>query len=295
MSTAGTKINPIHIVGGEKGGVGKTFISRALCHYFNANGEVYALIEADSQIDDVGRIYKNQAAESHKITLSDDPKRSTEPDVILDTAGKTTALVNLPSNTQAVLDRWMARTNLLQLMEDRLGGNRLVKWFVSDGCHESMRQLDQSIFALDGSIPHIVVLNRGRLHNVNFSYLQSKGLYQRAKAQKNFVAEIEFPALENSVQYFIDENELTLDAAREKIAEEQGILAEQRIVTFVEDFSKAFDSAIARLEEFWDTPNIVGSGAGESSDGNDASQESEDGNSPDGHRNTKVEMAEAQS
>jgi hypothetical protein len=255
MSTQ--KMKRIYLVGGEKGGVGKTFISRSLCQYLNSRGEAFSLVEADSQINDVGRIYQEQAVSTHTITLSDDPKRAAEPDVIVQAATAAPTIVNLPSNTLAVLENWMHQTNLLELMEEKFGGqHRLVKWFVSDGCHESIRQLEASIFALDRSIPHIVILNHGRLNGVDFSYLETNPTYQRLKEQPNFITEIEFPALENSVQFFVDENELTLADARERVSEEQGILAGQRIITFIRDFTEAFDSAIEALERSWTLPEM---------------------------------------
>lgn len=250
------EMNRIYVVGGEKGGVGKTFISRSLCQYFSSRGEKFSLVEADSQIDDVGRIYQEQAVSTHTITLSDHPERSMEPDVILQAAMKAPTVVNLPSNTLAVLEEWISRTELLEMIEKQCRGQqRLVKWFVSDGCRESIRQLEASIFSLGGSIPHIVILNHGRLNGLDFSYLDTNPAYQRIKEQPNFIIDIEFPALESAIQFAIDDKELTLEDAREPISEELGILAGQRIINFVRKFTEAFDRAIEELERVWNLPD----------------------------------------
>jgi MinD superfamily P-loop ATPase len=43
----------IHLIGGEKGGVGKTFVSRCLVQYFLLKKWDFDLIEADAAIGDV--------------------------------------------------------------------------------------------------------------------------------------------------------------------------------------------------------------------------------------------------
>ena len=249
MATPARKLNRIHLVGGEKGGVGKTFISRALCQYLSTLNKQYALVEADSQIDDVGRVYKSQAAESSMITLSDDPTLESEPDIIFSLAEKHPVLVNLPSNTLDVLENWMSKVSLLQLMQQEYGGNYLIKWFVSDGCYESIRQLERSIAQFNHAIPHIVVLNEGRLNGRDFGYLKDAETYQSIRKAPNFVAEVQFPAMESAVQYFIDAHELTLEQAMGEIQGELGILAKQRVKTFIDTLSDCFEQAFAALRQ----------------------------------------------
>jgi hypothetical protein len=243
------KLNYIHLIGGEKGGVGKTFVSRSLCQYLNAEGREFTLVEADSQVNDVGRIYQSLAQDTHTITLSDNPNLATEPDVIFNAATDAEVVVNLPSNTLDALNRWMAKVSLLDFMRNFYGGNRIVKWFVSDGCYESVRQLHSSIEEFDYGIPHIVVLNEGRLNGANFDYLSEDPLYQDVKNAPNFLGEMYLPALESAVQFFTDRNELTLEEAQEKIQDEQGILATQRVKTFLDGLTQAFDGIFDGLEK----------------------------------------------
>lgn len=248
---AGKDLHPIYLVGGEKGGVGKTSISRALCHYLKSRDRDFALVEADSQINDVGRVYHKQATSTDTITLSDHPERSMEPDVILQSAVKALTIVNLPSNTMSALEKWISESRLLEVIDKHCNGqHRIVKWFVSDGCRESIRQLKKSIFAMNGSIPHIVVLNHGRLNGLNFSYLDINPDYQLIAEQPNCVAEIEFPALESAIQFEIDDRELTIKEASKPVSEKLGILAGQRLLNFCRKFSEVFDRAI-ELEQSW--------------------------------------------
>lgn len=237
------QIYNIHLVGGEKGGVGKTFIARCLCQYMSLQEQAYALVEADSQINDVGRIYSDQAETAEVIRLSDDPSLRSQPDLIADLAEKNTVVVNLPSNTLDVLENWMKEVSFLGFLGEREGG-QLYKWFVSDGCHESILQLKRSVEQFDNQIPHILVLNKGRLNGRDFHYLKDSQIYNEVREAPNLVAEIEFPALETGVQYFIDSHELTLQQAKEDAEGHLGIMAKQRVKTFIDVFSSQFDGVL---------------------------------------------------
>jgi hypothetical protein len=103
---------------------------------------------------------------------------------------------------------------------------------------------------MNGSIPHIVVLNHGRLNGLNFSYLDINPDYQLIAEQPNCVAEIEFPALESAIQFEIDDRELTIKEASKPVSEKLGILAGQRLLNFCRKFSEVFDRAI-ELEQSW--------------------------------------------
>jgi hypothetical protein len=217
----------IHLVGGEKGGVGKTFVSRCLLAYFKTKGWDFALIEADDSTGDVA-----------SITLSDNPHRYAEPDIIFSIATQKPVIVNLPSNTQGVLNRWIKQVNLMSLAEEH--GISLLYWFVTDGCYASIQLLNESLADLDQKIPHLLIRNRGRLNGIDFSYLEQDALYQKALTAPNLIDTFDFPVLGSAEQYFVDRHHLNLIDAQAKILEQQGILAAQRIKTF-------FDEVVALL------------------------------------------------
>lgn len=266
----------IHLIGGEKGGVGKTFACRAFAEYLTRKEKLFVLVEADSQIEDVGPIYQEQAVELHTLALSDDPTKATDPDVIFKAAMQAPVIVNLPSNTRLVLQKWIERVNLLDFMQSRYGGQYLIQWFVTDGCSESIKQLKASIEAFEGRIPHIVILNEGRLNGANFDYLDNSLVYQSIKQRPNFVTEVLLPPLENSIQFAIDENEWTFEKAEKCIEEEEGysVLDTQRIITFVRGYTETFDRALeqldVRLREWGNqtaSTDSSGNGAEETEDG----------------------------
>jgi cellulose biosynthesis protein BcsQ len=109
VSSVPDNIRTIYIVGGQKGGVGKTAICQALCQYLidaeNRGKQSFTLIEADAQIDDVGRMYRDQV-ETQTITVSDDPAKRSNPDVIRVSAriNKRGSIRNKPSTDGSALE-----------------------------------------------------------------------------------------------------------------------------------------------------------------------------------------------
>ena len=239
----------IHLIGGEKGGVGKTFVSRCLLAYFKTKGWDFDLIEADNSTGDVASIHP-----ATHITLSDHPHRYAEPDIIFLMATKKHVIVNLPSNTQGVLNRWIKQVNLMSLAEQH--NISLLYWFVTDGCYASIQLLNESLADLDQKIPHVLIRNRGRLNGIDFSYLEQDALYQKALTAPNLIDTFDFPVLGSAEQYFVDRHHLNLIEAQAKIAEQQGVIAAQRIKTF-------FDEVIALLGRVDFQPSAQGKDAPE--------------------------------
>lgn len=59
----------ITIVGGSKGGVGKSFVSMAMIDYLQAHGSKVLLIESDTSNPDVGKAYRNDVVALELLNL----------------------------------------------------------------------------------------------------------------------------------------------------------------------------------------------------------------------------------
>jgi hypothetical protein len=237
----GVTVMQIHLVGGEKGGVGKTFVSRCLVQYFLLQNWDFDLIEADVAIADVSSVFKDAST----ITLSDNPHRYAEPDIIFEKAQKKTVIVNLPSNTQGVLNQWIQQTNLLGMAKEY--EISVVYWFVTDGCFSSIRLLERSLAEFDYAIPHLLIRNRGRLNGIDFSYLEREPIYKKAMQAKNLLKVLDFPILGSAEQFFVDRHELMLQDAQGLAADEIGVIPAQRIKTFMDQMVKVFESVDLKL------------------------------------------------
>ena len=231
-------MSDILVIDGEKGGVGKSNVTRAIVEYLSLMGLEFKLIEADAHIPDVANFFKGESFNLSTITLSDHPERYSAPDIIFKTAQKSRVIVNLPSNTQGVFDSWIRSNRILELSDEY--AVKVFKVFVTDGSYESIKLLNRSVKDFNGGIQHIIVLNRGRLNGLDFSYLEKKTPYVEIVNSPNVLGILEFPRLESNEQYFVDENELSLTDAIQSIQKGQGILAAQRIKTHLEKINKLF-------------------------------------------------------
>ncbi|MEO0704152.1 MAG: hypothetical protein AAF050_00635 [Cyanobacteria bacterium J06649_5] len=231
-------MSDILVIDGEKGGVGKSNITRAIVEYLSLTGLEFKLIEADAHIPDVANFFKGKSFNLSTITLSDHPERYSAPDIIFKTAQASRVIVNLPSNTQGVLDSWIRSNRILELADEY--AVKVFKIFVTDGSYESIKLLNRSVKDFNGGIQHIIVLNKGRLNGLDFAYLEKKTPYIEIVNSPNVLGILEFPRLESNEQYYVDENELSLTDAIKAIQKEQGILAAQRIKTHLEKITKLF-------------------------------------------------------
>lgn len=241
---ANTEPSQIYLVGGRKGGVGKTFLSRHLAEYLTQKQKPFTLIEADVTIADVGTIYggfeEGKVTSAINLRLSDDPKRYNAPDVIFQQAlKKQYVLVNLPAETNDALARWMQNINLIGLCED--GNIQIFHWFVTDGCYASIRLLLESLKLLDSRLPHIIIRNEGRLNGVDFSYLDEEPLYQEILTANNCVCIRDFPVLGSAEQFYLDKHQLTYEAGVMNAKENLGLIQAQRIKTFAEQSFAVLD------------------------------------------------------
>lgn len=83
----------IHIVDGEKGGAGKSFVSRGLIEYCASIKHKVAIVDADKSNKDISQIYNNV----HSAFFSDDDKKANQADHIFDLAFEKSVIVNLPA------------------------------------------------------------------------------------------------------------------------------------------------------------------------------------------------------
>lgn len=278
------KTKTIYIVGGQKGGVGKTSTCQALCQHRIDNYEKgsFTLIEGDAQIDDVGRAYGDQIQGTQKVVISDDRAKRSNPDVIYDTAIKTDkdVIVNLPSNILDVLGRWLEEGQVIRILQEKLKGKvRLVKLFVSDGCHESILQLEKSVAMLDNSIPHIVILNEGRVSAADFSYLEKEEMYTNLRSAPNLIDVFKLPALEPGTRFFVDKHGQGLRKAYEQSEADSDFLVAHRIETFIQEVHDLFEGIDKSIDEWFDNQPEWNNGNVAVSNGSSSNGSSSNGSS----------------
>ncbi|HEC52146.1 hypothetical protein LCGC14_0180020 [marine sediment metagenome] len=149
-------MSTIHFVGGEKGGVGKSVVSRVLSQYFLEYGLLYAGFDADQSHATLTHYYPEF---TQPIVLDDFESIDQIVEIATDEEQKQ-LLIDLPSQSQRFLDRWLEDSGVLEMCDEL--GLKTVFWYVVDGGRDSISLLEEFQQKYGGVMPFVVVKNHGR-------------------------------------------------------------------------------------------------------------------------------------
>jgi hypothetical protein len=208
----------IHLMDGEKGGTGKSWVARTTVQGYidvgNASGRLanaadvpFYGIEADRSNPTLSRFYGDC---TQYVIFSEDVKFADEADELFDLALTHHLVVNLPAQVHVSLTRWMRRKGLIEYAA--ASGISLVKWFVSDGERDSLDVFLRSVEEFGTEIPHVFVKNYGRCDE--WDYFEADDSVQAAIAQYK-VKVIDFPELAISKRIPINAESMTFAQARQ--------------------------------------------------------------------------------
>ena len=186
-------MSEIHFVGGEKGGVGKSVLSRVLCQYCIDEQIPFACIDADTSHGALLRYYSEYAQPV-------DLERFESADQIMDRAlgAQRKVLVDLPAQSARLLKRWFEAGDVLRFAKDM--GVELFFWHVSDGGFDSINELERALADLADQAHLVVVKNKGR--SSDFSQFDESGAARRLVEKGGRI--VELPALHAATMYKID-------------------------------------------------------------------------------------------
>jgi hypothetical protein len=163
----------IHLVGGEKGGVGKSLVSRLLAQYFIDHSVPFLGFDSDRSHGALIRFYAGFASP----VLVD---RYETLDAIVEAAMENRErriLVDLAAQTQEPLTRWMDESELLSLAPEL--GLDIRYWHVMDNGRDSVDLLKRLFDQYEGRLHYVIVKNQ--LRGDDFEILKTSGLLERAQ------------------------------------------------------------------------------------------------------------------
>lgn len=215
----------IHLIDGEKGGVGKSFFARVLIQYCLDKNLPYTLVDADFTNPDVKKFYPKDARDT---LFSESPKKAHEADLIFELALKKTAIVNLPAQVYPLVKSWIESNCLLEVGRDY--GIDLVKWFVCNGGYDSVNLFKESVKHFKEKLPHVFVRNFGLTDEWEF-LKEDPDLSNLLKKYKDTIKVIDFPECTPKERYLLDSLQLTFSAAAEH--KKFPILSKHRLHNFL--------------------------------------------------------------
>lgn len=186
-------MSTVHLVGGEKGGVGKSVVARILAQFMIDRGISFVGVDADRSHGALLRYYSefSQAADLDVFASADQ---------IMDRAlgADRRVLVDLPAQSARPLKRWMDAGAVIPFARDM--DVKIVFWHVSDGGFDSVNELTRVQETFDQSVRYVVVKNQGRSND--FSQLEESSAL-RTVLERGGRA-IEIPVLDAATMYKID-------------------------------------------------------------------------------------------
>ena len=227
----------IHLFGGEKGGVGKSFVCRTAIDYHLGNEIDCVPFDSDRTNPDVLKIYQKKAGARGAI-FSESKRHADSANAIITTAvdDDRRVLVNLPGNSLKSLVPWMDKSHFADMLEE--AGGQFFYWFVCSGGVDSLRMFGESVRAFDERVQHVFVKNFGRCEDWE-SFERDQDL--QALIKQRGVMVMDFPAFVGN--YHRDQvKKLGLSFLEAGDREDFKSVGRQRAKSFLTEAFEAFDS-----------------------------------------------------
>lgn len=194
----------LHLVGGEKGGVGKSFTSRLLAQYFIDSKKIFIGFDTDRSHGTFSRFYD-------EYTTKVDIEKPSSLDQIIESADNeqdANIVVDLAAQTSQKIHQWIGESSFFEIMQEL--GFKVYIWHVMDDGADSARLLESLIrtFPIEDS-QLVAVRNYGR--GKNFDLFEQSPMYTLAK--KNRVILTSFARLEDDLTQRIDFGDMSFWAA----------------------------------------------------------------------------------
>lgn len=203
----------IHLIGGEKGGVGKSLVARLLAQYFIDHQVPFVGFDTDRSHGALLRYYAGYASP----VLAD---RYEALDAIVESAVEVPGrrvLVDLAAQTHAPLVKWMDDSGVLDLAD--VSGLTLTYWHVMDSGRDSVDLLARLLDQFGPRLRYVLV--RNQLRGDDFSQLERSG--EQARAQGHDAKVITIKRLHDSVVQKIDAANASFWAAKNNTGEHGGL------------------------------------------------------------------------
>ncbi len=219
-------MSTIHLIGGEKGGVGKSLVARVVAQYFIDKGLPFLGFDTDRSHGSLLRFYSEYAS---PVVI--DSYESL--DAIVEAAAEQPEkriLVDLAAQTHQPLMKWMEDSGVLDLAWEH--GLSFCYWHVMDSGKDSVDLLKKLLDRFDARLSCVLVLNQ--IRGEDFDILEKSGEKERALGLGAKI--ITLKHLHDPVINKIDAGSSSFWAARNKTDGESGglgLLDRQRVKVWI--------------------------------------------------------------
>ena len=226
----------IHFIGGEKGGVGKSLVSRLLAQHFIDRELPFLGFDTDRSHGALLRFYSGYASP----VLVD---RYEALDSIIEAAIEQPdrrVLVDLAAQTHDPLVKWMDESGVLEMAGE--SGFEITYWHVMDSGRDSVDLLKKLLDRFGARLGYVLV--RNQMRGDDFSLLERSGEQGRAEALGARTVSIKH--LSDAIIQKIDASSSSFWAAQhdtEKSRTGLGLMDRQRLKMWLRDANQQIEKA----------------------------------------------------
>jgi hypothetical protein len=224
----------IHLIGGEKGGVGKSVVARVLAQYMIDKSIPFVGFDTDRSHGSLLRFYSDFAS-----PMLIDSYESL--DLMVELAADNRderILVDLAAQTHERLVKWMDESGVLEALNDH--GLSLAYWHVMDSGKDSVALLKNLFDRFGSRLNYVLVLNQ--LRGDNFELFEKS--VEKAQADGLRAKMVSLKRLNQQAIAKIDSENSSFWAAQQKGADNGkglGILQRQRVKVWLQHAYEQID------------------------------------------------------
>jgi hypothetical protein len=216
----------IHLIGGEKGGVGKSMVSRLLAQYFIDHDLPFIGFDTDRSHGALLRFYADYAS---PVLIDRYEALDEIVEIAVEQQGRR-VLVDLAAQTDAPLVKWLDDSGVLDMQAS--GFFTLTYWHVMDTGRDSVDLLARLLDRFGARVNYVLV--RNQLRGDDFSQLEKSGQLERALATGAKVVSLK--RLHDAVVQKIDAHNSSFWAAKNTSPVDGpglGLMERQRLKTWL--------------------------------------------------------------
>jgi hypothetical protein len=225
----------IHLIGGEKGGVGKSVVARVLAQYMIDKNLDFVGFDTDRSHGSLVRFYSDFAS---PMLIDSYESLDTMVELAVENPGER-ILVDLAAQTHEQLVKWIDESGVLEALSEH--GLSLTYWHVMDSGKDSLSLLKRLFDRFGSRLNYVIVLNQ--LRGERFDLFEKSA--EKAQADALHAKVVTVKRLNQEVIAKIDAENSSFWAAQQKGAMNGnglGILQRQRVKVWLQHAYGQIDS-----------------------------------------------------
>lgn len=228
----------LNFIGGEKGGVGKSVVSRVLAQYFIDKERPFIGFDTDRSHTSFTRFYSDFASPVIVDNFEGLDLIASAFEQVGDDGQSRSAIVDLAAQTATPLTRWIKDSDVFTVLKEM--GVTVNFWHVADAGKDSVDLLGRLVNTFGEGPNYIVVKNQGR--GADFSQLDESAALEKALTMGARV--ITLAQLHEASMRKIDRQNASFWAAINNRAEPDalGMLERQRVKHWLKKTYEVFDT-----------------------------------------------------